>query len=150
MHLALSNAMLEPYRLPLQDLLATTLPTQANTGGAAGDGERVREEISPEAGAWLEHHYTHVSDGLSQIAVRATLHAIIVTAREGFAFTAIFRARQHLQSLMNATLLLEQAQAVHDLAQLRRRIELDAMALAWMALQLLYTGRVRRDRRERR
>ena len=144
MHLALSDAMLEPYRLRLQDLLATILPPRAVTGGAAGDG------ISPEAGAWLENHYTNISDGLSRIAVRATLHATIGTAREGVTFSVKFRARQRLQSLMVARSMLEQAQTEDDLAQLRGRIELDAMALAWMALQLLYTGRLRRNRGERR
>ena len=132
-----ADEVLGPYRLRLQDILSRVLPPQANTaGGNCGTERQADEEIRPEAGAWLENFYTDVDDGLQHTAIRAKLHAAIALAGNGVSDPVKWRARQHLQSLEDGILLLEQGQADLDVldelhpAELRERIELDAMALA--------------------
>ena len=152
-----ADEVLGPYRLRLQDVLSRILPPpQANTdGGNSGTERQADEEIRPEAVEWLEGVYTNVDAGLQHIAIRAKLHAATALAGNGVSESVKWRARQHLQSVEDGMLLLEQGQADQDVldelqpAELRERIELDAMALAWMALQLLHTGRIRSNRRER-
>jgi hypothetical protein len=101
LHVVMSDAMLGPYRLRLQNLLASILPPPANTGGGGGDEGRVREDISSEAGAWLEHHYANISDNLHHTAVRPNLHATIIVNGDGVSESVKLRARQHLTSLMD-------------------------------------------------
>ena len=144
------DRMLEPLRLRLEDVVAAAPPPQRNTEGGDGAEGRVREEMSPEARAWLKHVRTNTDDGLQHTAVRANLHAMIGLAAGGVAESDKERARLHLASLVDMKLSLERVRAEDEPARVGERIELVAMALAWMALQLLYSGRNRSSRRQRR
>ena len=50
------------------------------------------------------------------------------------------RARQLLWAILDRNWFLQHEQG--DLTAIKAQVERDAMALAWMALQLVYTGRI--------